>query len=296
VNPRLQVALAAALFSTGGAAIKSVGFGGWQVAAFRALVACATLLVLLPEARRAWSRRVVLVGLAYAATTLLFVQANRHTTAANAIFLQSTSPALIVVLAPLLLREPVRRRDLVHLAVMGAGMALFFVGAPRRFATAPDPVLGNVLGAACAVTWAFTLIGYRWLASRGGSVAPAAAAGNLVAAMVALACAGPLAAGRPADWLIVVYLGVVQLGLPYLLLVRAVPRLAALDVSLLLLIEPVLNPVWAWLTHGEVPSPAALAGGLVILAATALRSRQQARLSPAPGRADNSSPAGSPSP
>jgi len=154
---------------------------------------------------------------------------------------------------------------------MGAGLGLFFLGIDRPSATAPNQALGNVLAAVCAVTWAFTVMGYRWLAARGASVAAAAVSGNFTAGIFALLMAQPLSAGRPADWAVVVFLGVCQLGIPYLFLARAVPQVRALEVGLFLLIEPVLNPIWAWLGHGETPGPATLVGGAVILGATAGR-------------------------
>jgi len=271
MSPRSKIIVAAVLFSTGGAAIKWCGFGAWQLAACRATLAMLTILVLLPEARRGWSWRTVVVGFAYAATTLLYVQANKHTTAASAIFLQAASPLFILFLAPVLLGEHATRRDIAQMAVMGAGMVLFLLGMDRPSATAPNPALGNVLAAICAVTWAFTLIGYRWIVARGSSVAAAAVAGNVTAAIVAWVMAQPLVGGRPADWAVVVYLGVCQLGIPYLFLARAVPRVRALEVGLFMLIEPVLNPIWAWLVHGETPGPATLAGGALILGATAGR-------------------------
>ena len=83
--------------------------------------------------------------------------------------------------------------------------------------------------------------------------------------------AQPLTSGRPADWAVVVFLGVCQLGIPYLFLSRAVPRVRALEVGLFLLIEPVLNPIWAWLVHGETPGLATIAGGVLILGSTAVR-------------------------
>src|SRR6266436_5603930 len=271
MTPRSKIVVAAILFSTGGAAIKWCGFDGWQLAAFRAGIALATILTLIPEARRGWSWRTALVGCTYAATTLLYVQANKHTTAASAIFLQSTSPLFILLLAPVLLGEHATRRDIGQMAVMGAGLGLFLLGHDRASTTAPNPVLGNVLAAICAVTWAFTVMGYRWLAARGQSVAAAAVAGNLTAATIAFIMAQPLVSGRPVDWAVVVFLGVLQLGIPYLFLARAVPRVRALEVGLFLLIEPVLNPIWAWLVHGETPGPATLAGGALILGATAGR-------------------------
>jgi len=271
MSPRSKIILAAVLFSSGGAAIKWCSFGAWQLAACRAALAMLTILILLPEARRGWSWRTIVVGFAYAATTLLYVQANKHTTAASTIFLQSTSPLFILLLAPLLLGEHATRRDIMQMAVMGAGLGLFFLGMDRPSATAPNPALGNVLAAICAVTWAFTVMGYRWLAARGASVAAAAVSGNLTAGIFALLMAQPLSAGRPADWAVVVFLGVCQLGIPYLFLARAVPQVRALEVGLFLLIEPVLNPIWAWLVHGETPGPATLVGGAVILGATAGR-------------------------
>src|SRR5204863_2405902 len=260
MSPRSKIILAAVLFSSGGAAIKWCSFGGWQLAACRAGVAMLTILILLPEARRGWSWRTIVVGFAYAATTLLYVQANKHTTAASAIFLQSTSPLFILLLAPLLLGEHATRRDVTQMAVMAAGMALFLFGMDQPSATAPTPRLGNLLAAICAVTWTLTVIGYRWIVTRGSSVAAAAVAGNLTAAIISWIMAQPLARGRPGDWAVVVFLGVCQLGIPYLFLTRAVPKVRALEVGLFLLIEPVLNPIWAWLVHRETPGPATLAG------------------------------------
>ena len=277
MTPRSKVVAAAVLFSTGGAAIKWCGFAAWQLAAFRAAFALIAILTLLPEARRAWTWRTVIVGFAYAATTLLYVQANKHTTAASAIFLQSTSPLFILLLAPLLLGEHATRRDIAQIAAMAVGLGLFFLGSDRPSTTAPNPALGNMLAAICAVTWAFTVIGYRWLAARGSSVAGAAASGNLIASLFALVMAQPLVAGRPVDWAVVAFLGIFQLGIPYLFLASAVPRLRALEVALFLLIEPVLNPIWAWLVHGERPGPAALIGGALILGATAIRTILDAR-------------------
>ena len=280
MKARLQLVLAALCFSTAGAAIKWCGFGPSQIAAIRALVAMLAILVLIPESRQGWSWRVGLVGVGYAAAGLLFVFANKLTTAANTVFLQATNPLFVVVLAPWLLGEPVTRGDLRFMGVLALGLALLFVGGgQRQFATAPEPLLGNVLAAGSAVAWAFTVTGYRWLARQRsehgaghGPIAAAAACGNLIVFLACLPAALPLAAGRPTDWVIVIYLGVFQLGLAYVFLSRAITREPALEASLFLLVEPVLSPVWAWLAHGETPGPLAAIGGVVILAATALKS------------------------
>ena len=98
-------------------------------------------------------------------------------------------------------------------------------------------------------------------------------AGNLITFAVCLPLAlGPdTPSGSARDWLIIAYLGVFQIALAYVWMTRGVRSLPAFEVSLLLLLEPVLNPIWTWLVHGERPGSASLAGCAVILAATAAR-------------------------
>jgi drug/metabolite transporter (DMT)-like permease len=232
------------------------------------------MVILIPEARHGWSWRAPVVGLAYAGAGLLFIFANKLTTAASAIFIQATNPLFILALAPLLVREHVTRRDLEYMAVLAVGMALLLSAPGRSFATAPNPVLGNILAAGCALSWAFTVIGYRWVAHRGpaghGAVAAAAITGNAIVFLMALPLALPLERGTPGDWLVVAYLGVFQLALAYVFLSRAVTQVRALEVALLMLVEPVLSPIWAWLVHGETPGIRAVLGGVVILVGTAV--------------------------
>jgi drug/metabolite transporter (DMT)-like permease len=284
---RLGVLAAAALFSTGGAVIKAIDLTGWQVASLRSGLAALTILLLMPESRRGLSRRALAVGVAYAATLVLFVQANKLTTAAGAIFLQSTAPLYVLLLAPWLLRERVRRSDLALMAALAVGMAFFFLGLDRASATAPRPLLGNLLAAAAGLTWALTVMGLRALGREGGSgaAAGAALAGNAITALACLPLALPLAGADTGDWAGVAFLGVVQVGLAYFFLTRALTRVPAFEASLLLLLEPVLNPVWAWLAHGERPGTWSLAGGALILVATAAKTALDARRAPPPGPA-----------
>jgi drug/metabolite transporter (DMT)-like permease len=286
---RLQVLGAAALFSTGGALIKATAFTSWQTACFRSGFATLAILLLAPAARRRWSARTLLVGCAYAATLVLFVQANKLTTSARAIFLQSTAPLHLLLLGPLVLRERVRRADLLLMAALAVGMALMFVGREARYRTAPNPALGDVLALASGLTWALTVTGLRALARRERPAGPEApgtavastAAGNAVACLVCLPFALPVASAGAADWGIVAFLGVVQIGLAYLLLTTGVRHVPALEGVLLLLLEPVLNPVWAWALHGERPGAGSLAGAAVMLIATAVHAATQARSQPA---------------
>jgi drug/metabolite transporter (DMT)-like permease len=273
VSPRLQILGAALLFSTGGAAIKACSFSAWQVACLRSGIAAVALFLVLPEGRRFLSPRTLAVGAAYGTTMLCFVGGNKLTTAANTIFLQSTAPLYLLVLGPWLLHEKIRRVDVVLMVSLGVGLAFFFVGIDPPFATAPDPFRGNLFGALAGASWALTILGLRWLGRSTGSVpgrsaAAAVIAGNLIAAAVALPLALPLTEGGPVDWTVIVYLGLFQIGLAYVFLTRGVRGVPALEVSLLLLLEPVLSVVWAWLVHGERPGSWSAAGCAIILVAT----------------------------
>jgi drug/metabolite transporter, DME family len=268
---RLQLLAAAVLFSTGGAAIKATTLGGWQIAGFRSGIAALALALLLPSSRRHWNWRVLLVGVAYAATLILFVLANRLTTAANTIFLQSTAPLYILLLGPWLLRESIRRQDLVFMVAVGLGLGLFFVGAETPVATAPDPFRGNLLAALSGICWALTVVGLRWMGRQpegGGSPLATVVAGNLIAFLVCLPLALPVPAVGATDWLVIAYLGVFQIGLAYAFMSAAIRHVPALEAATLLLVEPALNPIWAWLAHDERPSAWAIAGGALILSAT----------------------------
>ncbi len=287
VVARLKLLAAALLFSTGGAAIKAATLDSWQVAGFRSGVAALTIAAIVPVARRGWNARVAMVGLAFAATMIGFVVANKLTTAANSIFLQSTAPFYILLASPWLLRERVRGRDVLLMAVVGVGLLPFLLGTEAASATAPDPLRGNLVAMACGVSWACTVMGVRWLASSsssGGGAHATVVVGNLMACAVCLPLALPVETATMGDWTVIVYLGVFQIGVAYLFLLSAVRHVPALEASIILLAEPALTPLWAWLMHGERPGGWALIGGGVILTATFARTLWDPSLAPDPVR------------
>jgi len=267
---RLLLMAAALLFSTGGAAVKAVSLTGWQVASFRSGVAALVLLLAVPGVRKQFRWGMLPVAAAYAATLILFVLANRLTTSANAIFLQSTAPLYLLLLGPLVLKEPIRRADLVYMLAVGVGLALFFMGRDTAGATAPDPPRGNLLALGSGVTYALMLAGLRWQGRHGHADSGIATtiAGNVLAFGAALPMAWPVAHFAPADAGVIVYLGAAQIGLAYWCLTRAIRHVPAFEATTMLQLEPAMNPVWSWMVHGERPTAWALAGGAVIVCAT----------------------------
>ena len=270
---RLQAIAAALLFSTGGAAIKVAAFNSAQIAGLRSGIAALVLLTWL-RGRVRFTPPIIVVSVIYACTLTLFVHATKLTTAANAIFLQSAAPLYILVLGPFLIGERFHRRDLIYFGALAIGMAFCFAGQAPAIVTAPDPATGNLLAALCGFSWALTLLGLRWVQRDHASERlgmSVVVVGNAIASAASLPFAWPLPAAPAAEWATVVYLGVVQIGLAYVCLTKAMRHLPALEASLLLLLEPVLNPLWAWLIRDEIPGPWTLVGGAIILAATAIK-------------------------
>jgi len=293
--PRLQVLAAALLFSSGGAAIKAISMSPWQTAAVRSSIAAVALYVFMPSWRRGWTRRTLVVGLAYAATMVLFVLGNRLTTNANIIFLQATAPLYLLFVGPLLLREKIGRREVAVAAALGFGMALFFIGFEDPQVTAPNPRLGNILGVFAGLSWALSLAGLRWL-GRDTPVPgtdPAGSAvivGNVFAALACLPFVFPFGSPTAIDWTLATGLGLFQIGLAYVFMTRGVRTIGAFEASLLLIVEPVAAVFWTWLVHGERPGNWALVGCVVILFATVFNTfsgRQRPTLQPEGGSAHN---------
>jgi drug/metabolite transporter (DMT)-like permease len=223
------------------------------------------LVVLRPKLSRAsWS-----TAAAYAATVLSFVLATRMTTAANAIFLQYTGPAYVLLLAPWLLRERLTRLDVASVVLSLGGMSLFFLGRVEAGQAA-----GNLIAVFSGLSFGLTVLLMRRDAAHGhGDAMPSTVLGNLIACAVALPFAAPAlsAIATPAGVFVLLYLGLVQLGLAYFLFTNGLKTVPAAEASLLCMLEPVLNPLWVFLGTGERPGPWALVGGALVVGTVAAR-------------------------
>lgn len=292
--PRLYILTAALLFSTGGMAVKSCGLTDWQIASFRCGIAAVVILLLNPSARRWPTGKSLLVGCAYAATLILYVLATKNTTAANAIFLQSTAPIYIALCGPWLLRERTRGRDLILMALMASGLVLLLSGKVEATEVAADPWLGNLYGTLAGICWALTIMGLRFMQQGEGAAQGAVTAvvsGSFIAFFAALPQALPVTSATTVDWLWVVYLGAFQVALAYIFFTAGMRRVPAFEASLLLLVEPVFNPLWAYWVHGEIPVGVALLGALLVLLATGLKPVLDHRAARAAGKFHAADPA-----
>jgi len=260
-HPVALVVSAAVLWSTGGLAIKSVEWNALAIAATRSAIAAVTVCFLIGRPRFTFSAVQLGGALAYAATVTLFVAANKLTTAANAIFLQYTAPVYVALFGAWFLREHPTRLDWALIVVAVAGVGLFFIDELSWHG-----LWGNLCALGSGLAFALLILLLR--SQKDASPIESVLLGNALTALIGLPFAfSSWPSAR--SWLGLVWLGVFQLGLAYVLYTKGIKHVRALESTLISTVEPVLNPIWVMLFLGEMPGRWSwIGGGLVILAAT----------------------------
>ena len=265
---------AAFLWSTGGLFIKWTSLSGLELSFYRSFFALITVAFLTRREGFRLNSLTAAAAILYAALLVLFVMATKQTTAANAIFLQYTAPVYLLILEPIVYKEKFRSRDLITVLVCIGGMALFFVGQLR-----PQDVSGNVMALTSGFFFALYFLSLRHPKAREVNRASSVIYGNLLCVLI-LAPWGleALSSVGGHDLLSVMYLGIVQLGVSYVLFTLGMTRgVRSLDAGIICYIEPVLNPVWVFLVLAERPSRWALLGGAIIITAVIIHMLLDAR-------------------
>jgi len=259
----VMLLLAAFLWSLGGILIKMVHWHPMAIAGIRSAIAAVLIRIVFRKMSFTWSFDQVGGAVAYACTVLSFVVANKMTTAANVILLQYTAPIHAALFGAWFLGERASRLDWATILFALAGMALFFLD---DLTTAG--FWGNIVALGSGLS-------YGWLAlflrrQKSGSPMESVFLGNVLAALAGVPFMFGSVPGT-SDWIGLVLLGVVQLGLPYILYAIAIRHVSAVESLLIPMIEPVLNPLWAFLFLAEVPGRMSLLGGIVILGSVTAR-------------------------
>ncbi|HEY8343811.1 MAG TPA: EamA family transporter [Bacillota bacterium] len=259
----LLLFLTAVLWSLGGLLIKWVNWSAMAIAGMRSAIAAVVLWVYLRRPRFDWSFAQLGGAVAYSTTVVLFVLANKMTTAANAIILQYTAPIYVALFGSWFLGERATKGDWLAIFTVMGGMVLFFLDD-----LSPGNFYGNLLAILSGMSFAAMVLFLR--KQKTGSPLESVFLGNIITAGLGL----PFYFQFPPEvtgWIGLLLLGVFQLGFPYIFYTLAVTRVTALQAVLIPVLEPLLNPVWVLLFMGETPGPWAILGGLTVLAAVTLR-------------------------
>lgn len=262
--------LAALLWSSSGLCIKIIDWQPLSILSARSLIAAVVFLVYLRHLSLRWTRLQLAGAFGYIGAQLFFISATKLTTAANAIFLQYTSPLYIVVLGYWLLGERPQRADWLSMPLIFAGMLLFF-GDELSFSGFSGNLLAILSGMAMAV---MVLCMRRQKAGVPGNTI---LLGNLLGALIGL----PFLFQETfslSSLGIVSYLGIFQIGLSFVFFSSAIKHVPALESTLILTLEPILNPVWVFMVIGEAPGGFALVGGALVLGAVTARAVISARM------------------
>lgn len=258
-----EVLLCAVLWSTGGIFMKLLDWEAMPIAGVRSVIAGLVMVVYMHvrHIRYKLSVRSAFGGIVLCGTLTLFVMANRLTTAANAIVLQYTSPAFIVVFSAILYRKRPAKSDVIAVLVTLVGISLFFLDQLDA-----GHILGNICGVLSGVCFAMYYMFMEGCPERERMSTILNA--NVLTFLISV----PFIVSAPPTFdaestLVILALGIVQLGIPYVILANAVAYCPPLACSLLGMLEPLLNPVWVLIFDGERPGVMALIGGVIVIAA-----------------------------
>lgn len=259
-------------WSLGGLLVRSAEItDGWEIVFWRSLFMVlslgAVLLVWHGNRTLAKFREVgrwgIVTGLFLAATFFFFILSVTRTTVANTLVIMSILPFIAALLGWAVLKERVPARTWVAMAAAMAGITIMFADSMQR-----GGAVGMIIALGVPIMFAANLIVVRRHAGAIDMV-PTVVIAGLASMALALPLAWPLSASLR-DVAVLALMGSVQLGLGCMLMTLAARHLAAAEIALLSLLEPVLGPVWVWLGIGERPTDVALIGGIVVVGALAL--------------------------
>ncbi|MDR1292834.1 MAG: DMT family transporter [Clostridiales Family XIII bacterium] len=268
MKPRTQAVLlllaTGLLWSMGGVFVKTSDMHPLAISSIRGGVAAIVFFIALRgRPKFSFSRPQIIGAAAYGVTLTCFVVATSLTSAANAILIQYTSPIYVAILAHFFLREKLRKVDFAAIGGVLIGMWLLVSNS-----LAINSPIGNIVALIGGVCFAICIISLRM--QKDASPYETILLGDIFTFLI----------GAP--WLIlhppsviaalpIMFLGAFQIGVPYLLYTKASKHAKALDMSVLTVLEPALNPVWVFLVTGEFPGLRAVAGGAVLIGVVVMK-------------------------
>lgn len=258
----IEMLICALLWSIAGIFMKLIPWNGFAIAGIRSLIAGLTMLayVFIKRYKLVINKKTLTAGLFTGLVYTCFTVSNKLTTAANAIVLQFTSPVFIVVFSALIFKQRIRKRDVGVVVLTLLGIALFFFDQLK-----PGYIAGNFVAIAAGLFMAlmFIFVGDLEQEARYSAIIIGQGLTFLIGLPFILRYGLTFTPTITASILI---LGIFQLGISYILYVKASKYCPPLACCLLGALEPLLNPVWVAIFDGERPGIWALIGGVIVVA------------------------------
>lgn len=268
----LTMVVAAFLWSIAGVFTRHLDSAkSFEVTFWRSLFCALTLMVWFVYTRggpgtlayvRASGRSGLISGVCWAVMFTCFMIALTMTSTANVLIVNALSPLFATVLAWIVLKSPIATRTWLAIAAAMTGMMIMFASSAQG---GPGVWLGMIVAFGVPVASGINIVTLKKTHAH-VDLAPAVLIGALISCAITLPLSMPFAASAK-DVLLLAILGVFQLGIPCVMMVRASAHLSAPEVALLGLLEVLMGPLWSWLGAGEVPPGTTLLGGAIVLAA-----------------------------
>ncbi|MDQ3016682.1 MAG: DMT family transporter [Bacteroidota bacterium] len=251
---------AAIVWSTGGLLVKLITLDAFTILFYRSLYAGLFFLLVFRKQAIHLDRRVLLIAVCYAPLLICFVTATKLTTAANAIFLQYISPAIVLVLEPRILNQKIKAHNLLTVLVCTIGLSFFLLNQGKGHSW-----IGDGLALLSGFFSAFLILSLRF--SNQTQQMSGIFFGNVLVVLITLFWFLKSPAPTLPEHGMLIFLGVIQIGLGYLLFTYGQRCISAIESSLIAMLEPILNPIWVMIGYNEFPSGWSIAGGLTIIVA-----------------------------
>ena len=260
----LFIALASICWSFGGLFIKFIPWGAMSIVGIRAVLAAAVFVIYRRSFKLEFTLGNILTAICLSSTTIMYVFANKLTTAAAAILLQFTAPVFIILIYLIFYRKKPTISAVVAVLLTLAGMMLFF---------AENLDTGAFWGNVMALISGLSMAGV-YVCTKRSDTNPENALflGFLINACIGLPFAFTEVTADISAWVAVLFLGVIQVGFAYVFFSKGIKKTSALLACLISTIEPILNPIWVMLAgfagllpELEIPGLFALIGGIIII-------------------------------
>lgn len=267
------ILLSAIFFATGGVLIKSISWSSVSINGSRCVFAFLVMLVYMKcmGHKFVFNKTVLLGALANFGMCLTFVSANKLTTAANAIVLQFTMPAFIIIFLRIFWKQKADKSSIITVIVSFAGMLCFFYES-----LSTGGMIGNILAVVSGLLYAIVFLIKKMPNSDFES---SVMISYVLSFLVCIPFMLKETDFGPANLLGITVLGLVQLGLSYICLTKGLSTVQPVAASLISMIEPVLNPIMVALVFKETIGPISFIGALIVLGSATVYNVLQAKKS-----------------